>query len=123
MLPPVFLGQLVPAEIDFTVAFAPLLMGLQLLLILAAIGFTVYIWGCYLIETPLQKALYPKRFMCPVKGQVVEAQFVAWKGQPWQPLDVERCSGWCLGTEKTCNKGCMLVYSSEPTPVFPALVF
>ncbi|MGE0820622.1 MAG: hypothetical protein AB7G75_11930 [Candidatus Binatia bacterium] len=121
MVPPFLPGYLVPRGIDLTPTFAPLILGLQVLLILLALGFAVYVWDCYLIDTPVAKAVYPRRFICPVKQQPVAAQFVAWKGQPWYALDVKRCSGWCLGTEKNCNKECLLLFEG-PAPVPPSLV-
>jgi hypothetical protein len=109
-----------PAEIDLTLAFAPLMTGLQLVVLLIALGVAAYIWASHFIDAPLRKALYPRRFVCPVNDQRVEAKFVAWKGQPWHVLDVERCSGWRLGSEKTCNKECMRLFDG-PAPAGPIL--
>ena len=118
MFPPFLPGYLIPAEIDLTLAFAPLVTGLQIVLIIVALGFAVYVWGCYLIRTPVSKAVYPRRFVCPVRHEAVETKFVAWKGQPWDVLDVERCSGWCLGTEKNCNKECIRLFEGPaPAPL------
>lgn len=118
MFPPFLPGYVIPAEIDLTSAFAPLTMGLMVMLIVLVLGLAVYVWGCYLIDTPISKATYPRRFVCPVKQETVEAKFVAWKGQPWNVLDVERCSGWCLGTERNCHKECIRLFDSPaPTPL------
>ncbi|MBM4255516.1 MAG: hypothetical protein FJ147_06410 [Deltaproteobacteria bacterium] len=121
MLPPIFPGYAMPVEIDLILAFTPLLTGLLILVLITALGIAAAMWVWHLMETPLKKALYPKRIVCPVKHQTVEAQFVAWKGQPWDVLDVERCSGWCLGTEKNCNKECMRLFEGA-APVSPSLV-
>ena len=121
MLPPFFPGLPGSTELDLTLTFAPLMAGLIVVLSLLALGLAMYGWGCYLINAPLRKAVYPRRFVCPVKHQVVEAKFVAWKGQPWHVLDVERCSGWCLGTEKDCNKECIKVFD-DPAPAPPVLL-
>ena len=121
MVPPFIPGYLIPSGIDLTSAFAPLIVGLEVLLILLVLGFALYAWGCYLIDTPIAKAIYPRQFICPVTHHAVVTQFVAWKGQPWHVLDVSRCSGWCLGTEKNCNKECLLLFDG-PVPAPPSLV-
>jgi hypothetical protein len=120
MLPPFLPGLPGAAELDLTLVFSPLLIGLMAVLGILAFSFVVYAWCSYLINAPLQKAVYPRRFVCPIKPQMVEAQFVAWKGQPWHPLDVERCSGWCLGIEKNCNKECIALFDA-PAPCSPSL--
>lgn len=121
MLPPFLPGLPGSAELDLTLVFSPLLTGLMVMLGIIALGFVAYAWCSHLINTPLQKAVYPRRFVCPVKRQMVEAKFVAWKGQPWHPLDVEHCSGWCLGIKKNCNKECITVFDG-PAPIPPPLL-
>lgn len=118
MLAPIFPGYVLPAEIDLTLAFAPLMTGLLLMVFLMTLGIAAYIGAYRFISAPLRKAFYPKRFVCPVKNQRVEARFVAWKGQPWHVLDVKRCSGWRLGTEKDCNKECIQLFDG-PAPAGP----
>lgn len=77
MFPPFLPGYAIPAEIDLTMVFAPLTTGLMVMLMVLALGFAVYIWGCYIIDSPLSKAIYPHRFVCPVTHKRVEAKFVS----------------------------------------------
>lgn len=121
MLPPFLPGLPGAAELDLPLVFSPFLMGLVIVLGILMFSFGVYAWYSYLITAPLQKAIYPRRFVCPVKQQKVEAKFAAWKGQPWHPLDVEGCSGWCVGAGKDCNKECLRVFDG-PAPVSPLLL-
>jgi hypothetical protein len=78
MLPPSLPGLPGTAELDLTLVFSPFLIGLMTVLGLMAFSFVVYAWYSYLINAPLQKAVYPRRFVCPVKQQMVEAKFIAW---------------------------------------------
>ena len=121
MLPPFLPGLPSAAELDLTLVFSPFLIGLMTVLGIIVLGFAAYAWCSHLIHAPLQKAVYPRRFVCPVKHQMVETKFVTWKGQPWDVLDVERCSGWCLGRERDCNKECIKTLG-ESAPIPPLLL-
>jgi hypothetical protein len=39
-------------NVDLTIAFAPLMTGLMVALIVIVDGFAVYVWGCYVFNAP-----------------------------------------------------------------------
>jgi hypothetical protein len=118
-----------------TVDFAPLLMGMVVVLGLCILGMALDAWVYYAWAQPKTgvemaeakvEVLYRKRFFCPGKGREVEVDFRAPWGEPGNLLGVEHCSAFGEKEEISCDKACLYLPEAKAVaPLFrplPALI-
>ncbi len=112
------------AVLDMTAEFAPLLIGMLVLLSLCALGLVFEAWA-YQHQTwargkAQREVVYRKRFFCPTKAREVEVDFFARRGEPGNLLGVKRCSAFKRAEEIDCDRSCLyLPQAREARPLFP----
>ena len=60
-----------------------------------------------------------KRFLCPVKGQEVEVNFLVRVGEPGNLLGVKSCSAFKEGEEMDCDRSCVYLPQAQAAPPLP----
>lgn len=96
------------AGLELTAEFAPLFLGIVLLLSLCALGLAAEGWIAQMRvpqEVPLR--LVRKRFVCPTQEREVEVDFFASRGEAGKLLAVKSCSAFIKRDEMDCNQACL----------------
>lgn len=111
------------AVLDMTAEFAPLFIGMVVLLGVCALGLAfdalTYQYQTWAQGEAQREVVYRKRFFCPTKAREVEVDFLARMDEPENLLEVKRCSAFKRAEKIDCDRSCLyLPQAREAPPIF-----